>query len=156
MIALLLALATAVFAALATLVLAAKVAAPRGTGTRELLSVYPELVRLLVNLSKDRQVARPVRWRLLFALVYNVQPINVIPNFIPVIGLADNIAVTAWALRGAIRGSGPQVVAANWRGSEAGLVLVYRLCRLKAPPENGCHEGPERSVKTVSPVQHGR
>lgn len=147
MIALLLATATALVAALAALVLAAMVAAPSGMGAAELLRVYPELVRLLVNLSKDSRVARPVRWRLLLALVYNAQPINLIPDFIPVIGLADNIAITAWAVRSAIRRSGSQVVAANWRGSEVGLALLYRVCRLKAPPETGCRAEPQPSVK---------
>lgn len=146
MIALLLATATALVAALAALVVAAVVAAPRGMGAAEMLRVYPELIRLLVNLSKDRRVERPVRWRLLLALIYNVQPINLIPNFIPVIGLADNVAITAWAIRSAVRRSGPQVVADNWRGSEASLALLYRLCRLKATPEISCDDEPERSI----------
>lgn len=84
MLALLLAIATALVAALAALVLAAVLAAPRGMRAPELLRVYPDLVRLLVSLSKDSRVARPVRWRLLLALAYNAQPINLIPDFIPV------------------------------------------------------------------------
>ena len=49
------------------------------------------MVRLLASLAKDRRVSRAVRWRLLVALVYNAQPINIIPDFVPVIGLADNV-----------------------------------------------------------------
>jgi uncharacterized membrane protein YkvA (DUF1232 family) len=123
-------LATSLVAAVAGLLIAAGLAAPRRLSAGELLRVYPDLVRLLARLSKDRRVGRAVRWRLLVALVYNAQPINLIPDFIPVIGLADNIAVTAWAVRSAIRKSGPAVLLSNWSGTRAGLDLLCRLCRL--------------------------
>jgi uncharacterized membrane protein YkvA (DUF1232 family) len=95
------------------------------------LRVYPDLVRLLASLSRDPRVGRAVRWRLLVALAYNAQPFNLIPDFIPVIGFADNVVVTAWAVRSAIRTSGPAVVLSNWSGSQAGFVLVCRLCRMR-------------------------
>ena len=110
---------------------AAALARPRGLSPADLLRVYPDLVRLLVSLSRDRRVGRAVRWRLLVALVYNAQPFNLIPDFIPVIGFADNVVVTAWAVRSAIRRAGPAVVLSNWSGSRAGFALVCRLCRLK-------------------------
>jgi uncharacterized membrane protein YkvA (DUF1232 family) len=88
-------LATSLVAAVAALLIAAALARPRGLTAGDLLPVYPDVVRLLARLSKDRRVGRAVRWRLLVALVYNAQPINLIPDFVPVVGLADNIAVTA-------------------------------------------------------------
>lgn len=124
-------LATAVGAAIAVLLVAAVVAAPRDMPAADLLRVYPDLVRLLVSLSKDKRVARPVRWRLLVALAYNAQPFNLIPDFIPVIGLVDNVVITAWAIRGAIRTSGGDIVLSHWRGSPASFSLLCRLCRLK-------------------------
>jgi uncharacterized membrane protein YkvA (DUF1232 family) len=39
-------------------------------------------------------------------LIYNVQPINLIPDFIPVIGFADNAVVLLWALHGTVRAVG--------------------------------------------------
>ncbi len=129
-------LATAFGAAIAVLLVAAVVAAPRGMPPADLLRVYPDLVRLLVSLSKDKQVARPVRWRLLVALAYNAQPFNLIPDFIPVIGLVDNVVITAWAIRSAIRKSGVDIVLSHWRGSPASFSLLCRLCRLKVTPES--------------------
>jgi uncharacterized membrane protein YkvA (DUF1232 family) len=123
-------LATSLVAAVAALLIAAALARPRGLSAGDLLRVYPDLVRLLARLSRDKRVGRAVRWRLLVALVYNAQPINLIPDFVPVVGLADNIAVTAWAVRSAIRKSGPAVLLSNWRGSPASLDLLCRLCRL--------------------------
>ena len=124
-------LATSLLAAVAALVIAVAVARPRRISLGELLRVYPDLLRLLAGLSRDRRVGRAVRWRLLVALIYNAQPFNVIPDFVPVIGFADNMVVTAWAVRSAIRRSGPAVVFSNWSGSRAGFALVCRLCRLK-------------------------
>lgn len=148
MTALLVGFGTAVVAAVVALLLAAAVAAPRGMPTADLLRVYPDLLRLLVGLSKDRRVARPVRWRLLVAIAYNAQPINLIPDFIPVIGLADNVVVTAWAVRSAIRRSGAEVVLSHWRGSPASFMLLCRLCRLSPllVPQAGDH-GPESSPR---------
>jgi uncharacterized membrane protein YkvA (DUF1232 family) len=128
-------LATAFDAAIAVLLVVAVVAAPRDMPTADLWRVYPDLVRLLVSLSKDKRVARPVRWRLLVALAYNAQPINLIPDFIPVLGLVDNVVITAWAIRSAIRKSGAEIVLSHWRGSPASFSLLCRLCRLKATPE---------------------
>jgi len=68
--------------------------------------------------------------------------VNVIPGFVPVIGLADNVMVTAWALRSAIRKSGPDVVSSNWPGSRAGFALLYRLCQLKTDPGDRGPDGP--------------
>jgi len=105
--------------------------------------VYPDLVQLLV--SKDRRAGRAVRWRLPVALICNAQPFNVIPDFVPVIGFADNIVVTAWAVHGAVRTSGPAVVLSNWSGSRAGLAQVYRLCRLKISDEEMGATAPRRA-----------
>ena len=128
-------LAMSLVAAAAALLIAAAFARPRGLSPGELLRVYPGLARLLVSLSRDRRVGRAVRWRLLVALAYNAQPFNVIPDFVPVIGFADNIVVTAWAVRSAIRKAGPAVVLSNWSGSRAGFAVVCRLCRLRITAE---------------------
>ena len=134
-------LATSLVAAAAALLVAAACARPRGLPLAGLLRVYPDLVRLLASLSRDRRVGRAVRWRLLVALVYNTQPFNLIPDFIPVIGFADNVVVTAWAVRSAIGKAGPVVVLSNWTGSRAGFAVVCRLCRLRISYEE--MESPE-------------
>ena len=135
MTALLIGLATALAAAFVALIVAAVAAAPAGMPAADLLRVYPDLFRLLVSLSKDKRVARSVRWRLLVALAYNVQPINLIPDFIPVVGLADNVVITAWAIRSALRRSGAEVVLCHWRGSPASFTLLCRLCHFHMQPK---------------------
>ena len=146
-------LATSLVAAAAALLTVAALVRPRGVSAGEVLRVCPDSVRLLANLSKDRRAGRAVRWRLLVALAYNAQPVvNVIPDFVPVIGLADNVVITAWALRSAIRKSGPAVVSSNWPGTRAGFALLCRLCQLKVP--GGTDERGEESPASALPPVH--
>ena len=76
-----------------------------------------------------------VRGRIAIALLYNAQPINLIPDFIPVVGFVDNIVITTWALRSAARRAGPDRVVAHWPGTHDELVLLYQLARLGVPPD---------------------
>jgi uncharacterized membrane protein YkvA (DUF1232 family) len=96
-------------------------------GTVRLL---PDAVRLLRDLAKDRSLPRSVRWKLAIALVYNVQPINLIPDVVPLIGIVDNLVITAWALRSALKTAGPGAVSRHWTGTPDGLAVLYRLVRL--------------------------
>ena len=116
-------------------VLAFAVRSP-GRSLGETMRVFPDSLRLAAALYRDRTLPGSVRWRLRVALIYNVQPINLIPDVVPVIGFADNVAVLAWALRGAVRAAGEDAVERHWRGSSASLEAVYRALRLQ-----GAHAG---------------
>jgi uncharacterized membrane protein YkvA (DUF1232 family) len=110
--------------------------------------VLPDSIRLAAALHGDRSLPRSVRWRLRIALVYNLQPINLIPDFVPVIGFADNFLVIAWALRGAVATAGKDVVEAHWQGSPEGLRALYRALRLCAGnPASGATRGQQDSPR---------
>ena len=106
-----------------------------GQSVGELLRVFPDSFRLVASLYRDRNLPSSVRWRLRIALLYNLQPINLIPDAIPVIGFVDNVAVLAWALRGAVDTAGPNAVGRHWNGSPESLVTLYRALRLPGNPE---------------------
>jgi len=118
---------------LVLLVLLARVR-PRDEPWRDALRIVPEVVRLVARLARDPDVPRGVRRRLAIALAYNVQPINLIPDFVPVIGFADNAAVLCWALRAVVRRAGSDAVVRHWSGTEENLVLLYRVARLGPAP----------------------
>ena len=84
-----------------------------------------------MRLLRDQSIPLCIGARILIAVAYNVQPINLIPDFVPVIGLADNVIVTAWALRSTGQRVGREGVAKHWSGSPAGLATVFRLARLQ-------------------------
>ena len=106
---------------------------PPGHPVGESLLVLPQALRLTAALYLDRSLPSSVRWRLRIAVIYNLQPINVIPDFVPIVGFADNVAVLAWALRATIRISGGEAIARHWRGSSESLTILYRALRLQYP-----------------------
>ena len=77
-----------------------------------------------------------MRWKLAVALAYNVQPINLIPDVVPLVGIVDNLVITAWALRSALKTAGPGAVSRHWTGTSDGLAVLYRLVHLD-PAERG-------------------
>jgi uncharacterized membrane protein YkvA (DUF1232 family) len=126
-------LGAAIFATWLALVVVIVALRPPGQSLGDLARVFPDALRLVMALYRDRQLPGSVRWRLRVALVYNLQPINLIPDFIPVIGFADNAIVLIWSLRGTVRAAGADAVGRHWRGSPEGLVLVYRAAGLPPP-----------------------
>jgi uncharacterized membrane protein YkvA (DUF1232 family) len=111
---------------------------PRDQSAASVARFFPNLLRLLRRLYRDPQVPRSVRRRLWIAIAYNVQPVvNVIPDFVPVLGFADNLVVTAWALRSAVRKAGPAAVVHHWSGTADQLVLLFRVARLGHPATEG-------------------
>ncbi len=94
---------------------------------RDLARLVPDLARLLARLLRDRRIPLAVRARVLVAVAYNVQPLNLIPDFVPVIGLVDNVLVIAWALRSTVRRAGREAIVEHWPGTADGLEIVLRL-----------------------------
>jgi uncharacterized membrane protein YkvA (DUF1232 family) len=62
-------------------------------------------------------------------LAYLALPFDLVPDFIPVLGYADDAILVSWVLRSVIRAVGPDVVAELWPGTPDGLAVVRRLTR---------------------------
>jgi uncharacterized membrane protein YkvA (DUF1232 family) len=94
---------------------------------RQLARVVPDLAVLFSRLARDRRVPRLQRlW--LFALgAYLASPIDLIPDFIPVVGQLDDALLVALTLRGVVRGAGPELVRDHWPGTQRSLHVVLRL-----------------------------
>ena len=60
-------------------------------------------------------------------LVYALSPIDLIPDFLPVIGFADDALLVALVLRHVVRRSGAELVTEHWPGTDAGLTTVLTL-----------------------------
>lgn len=104
---------------------------PGGASIRDLLRLVPDVARLLKRLTTDRTLSIGVRVWLTVLLVYLLSPIDVIPDFIPVLGYADDAIVVAIALRFATRRAGSDAVQRHWPGTPEGLSAVLRLAGLK-------------------------
>jgi uncharacterized membrane protein YkvA (DUF1232 family) len=105
----------------------------RGQSVTEIVRLVPDLARLLARVSHDRTIPLRVRVRIFIAIAYNAQPINLIPDFVPVIGLVDNVAIILWAVRSTVRHAGPEAITRHWPGTPDGLATLFRLARLDQP-----------------------
>lgn len=103
---------------------------PANVGVREALRLLPDLVRLLRRLAADATLPRGVRVRLVLLLVYLASPIDLVPDFIPVLGYADDAIVVAIALRSVTRRAGSAAIERHWPGSPEGLRAIRRLAGL--------------------------
>ncbi|MEU4291965.1 DUF1232 domain-containing protein [Kribbella sp. NPDC026596] len=115
------------------LIVALWFARPDELRIRDALRLLPDLVRLLRRLAADPSLPRGVRVRLWILLVYLAVPFDLVPDFIPVIGYADDAVIVAFALRSVTRRAGPAALDRHWPGTPDGLAAVRRLAGLPAP-----------------------
>ena len=100
------------------------------TNWREIARLAPDVVRLIKRLGTDRAVPRGTRIWLLILLAYLLTPIDLIPDFIPVLGFVDDAIIVAVALRYATKHAGAAAIERNWPGTPAGLQTVLTLTGL--------------------------
>ena len=105
---------------------------PDGSTLRDAARIMPDAVRLLSRLSRDRGLSWPIRVRLVLLVGYLAVPIDLVPDFIPILGYADDAIVIGLVLRSVIRRAGPDIVRQHWPGTPEGLDTLSRLCRIPA------------------------
>lgn len=104
---------------------------PRGVNLREARHLVPDVVRLLRSLHGDRELPAGVRRWLRALLVYLAVPVDLVPDFVPVLGYADDAIVVALVFRRVARLAGPAALERHWLGSPAGRAAVRRLAGLR-------------------------
>ena len=100
---------------------------PRDVRLGELVRVVPDVVRLARGLLADRSVPVSVKAALLGLLAWLINPIDVIPEFIPVLGPLDDVVVAILVLRFVRRRIGADELARRWPGTTAGYTLLSRV-----------------------------
>jgi uncharacterized membrane protein YkvA (DUF1232 family) len=109
------------------LVVALLVVRPETARLTETLRLLPDLLRLVGRLARDPALPRGARVRLWVLLAYLAMPFDLIPDFIPVLGYADDAIIVGLVLRSVVRQAGPASVRRHWPGTEDGLRAVARL-----------------------------
>jgi uncharacterized membrane protein YkvA (DUF1232 family) len=113
------------------LLIALLVHAGRGrVGLVDAARLLPDLLRLISRLARDRTLPRALRVRLWLLLGYLAVPLDLIPDFLPVIGYVDDAIVVALALRLVVRRAGAEPLERLWPGTPEGLAVVRRLAGL--------------------------
>jgi uncharacterized membrane protein YkvA (DUF1232 family) len=81
---------------------------------KDLTTVLPACVTTARRLRKDPRVPKRVKLAVGFAGLWVLSPIDLIPEFLPVIGPLDDIVVVALALRYAARRIPPEALIEAW------------------------------------------
>jgi len=97
---------------------------------RDLAAFIPDCVTTVRRLRKDPRVPRRAKIAIVIAGIWVASPIDLIPEFIPVIGPLDDIIVVALALRYAGRQVPREVLLAAWPGEPR---LIQRLLGPRKP-----------------------
>jgi uncharacterized membrane protein YkvA (DUF1232 family) len=139
----LIALGTGLLAGWLALLIALVLIRPKGPLLAEAVRLLPDLLRLLRRLAADTTLPRGVRARLVLLMVYLALPVDLIPDFLPVIGYADDAIIVAFVLRGVVRRAGIGAVRAHWPGTDSGFAALARLTGLYR-----AQDGPATTTET--------
>ena len=83
---------------------------------RDLAGFLPACVTTARRLRRDPRVPRRVKWAVGLAGLWVLSPVDLIPEFLPVIGPLDDVVVVALALRYAARRIPHQALEEAWAG----------------------------------------
>jgi uncharacterized membrane protein YkvA (DUF1232 family) len=106
------------------------VAAGRRIAARELAALIPNLLGLFKGLFTDPRVPAGSKLLLGLAIAWIISPVDLVPEFLPLLGPLDDAVVAALVLRHLVRVSGPDVVREHWRGDPRTLETILRLARI--------------------------
>ena len=121
------AILVALVAVWAALLVVLWVLRPKDVSVRELLALIPDVLRLLRSLIGDRSAPLDVRLVLIGLVAWIVSPIDLIPEFIPVLGPMDDVVVAIVAMRYVRRRVGIEDLRGRWVGSDAGFAMLITV-----------------------------
>jgi uncharacterized membrane protein YkvA (DUF1232 family) len=100
---------------------------PRDVSAMEVVRVIPDVLRLAKGLLADPATPTGVRVALGVLFVWLISPIDLVPEFIPVLGPLDDVIVTVVVLRYVRRRLGSELLFRRWPGSGDGFRVLTAL-----------------------------
>ena len=100
---------------------------------RALAAFIPDCVTTVRLLRKDLRVPRRAKIAIVIAGLWVASPIDLVPEFLPVIGPLDDVVVVALALRYAGRQVPREVILAAWPGETRLLERILGPANPSAP-----------------------
>lgn len=120
-------LAAAVLLAAYLAVIAVLALTGRRGQARAIGGFLPDCAVLFARLARDPALPRPRRLALVALAAYLASPIDLVPDFLPVAGQADDAILVILTLRWILRGSGPALLERHWPGPHGSLAVLLRL-----------------------------
>jgi uncharacterized membrane protein YkvA (DUF1232 family) len=97
-----------------------------------LVRALPTLTGMIAKLARDPGLPRTAKLALLAAAVYLASPIDLVPDFIPLVGYLDDVLLAAIVLDGILNYVDRDVVLRYWPGHPQTLDKLARTARLLA------------------------
>lgn len=108
------------------LAVAALALAGRGADARALARFVPDCVVLFRRLLGDERIPRRRKLALVALLGYLASPIDLVPDFIPLVGQFDDALAVVLVLRFVLRAADDHLLAEHWPGPPRALALLRR------------------------------
>jgi len=97
-----------------------------------LLRALPDLVRLIAKLVRDPLLPRAAKVALAAAMVYLASPIDLVPDFVPLVGYLDDLLLAALVVDGLLNWVDRGLILKYWPGSPDSLERLGRAARMLA------------------------
>lgn len=91
---------------------------PRYSKAVEVLLFLPDFVVLIFRLLKDPRVPAAAKVKLGLFTVYLASPIDIVPDFIPVLGQMDDLVGAVLVVRDILKSTPQEVVLEHWSGQD--------------------------------------
>lgn len=119
------------------LLIVAIVLAGRKTAAKEIATLLPNFIIMFKGLMKDPRVPRGSKWLLAFGAAWVASPIDLLPEFLPVLGPLDDAVVVALILRHLLKKAGEDVVREHWCGEPSTMDMLLRKMSSRREPTDG-------------------
>lgn len=119
------------------------------------LLVLPDLVALLLRMIVDSEIPKPFKGYILMLFAYLLSPIDIIPDFIPVAGFVDDLAVVALVLHKLMSEADAETLArirGHWEGQEDVFMKIQEIVALVQKVSAFL---PERLLHWLEPPREG-
>lgn len=94
---------------------------------KDVAYMLPNLIKLLSRLIRDPRVPRRSKVLIGGLVAYLASPIDLLPDAIPVLGMADDVLLAAYAINHLIEKAGEDVVLEHWDGPRDLLDMVRSI-----------------------------
>lgn len=86
--------------------------------------MIPDIITLMYRLFKDKRVKLDIKIRVAAILAYLASPIDIMPDFIPIVGKVDDVAIAFFGLNSIINDIPEEIILQNWQGKDNIIVTA--------------------------------
>jgi uncharacterized membrane protein YkvA (DUF1232 family) len=86
--------------------------------------MVPDIITLMYRLFRDKRVKLDVKIKVAAIMAYLASPIDILPDFLPMIGKVDDVAIAFFGLNAIINEIPEEIIIQNWQGKENIIVTA--------------------------------